>query len=892
LELQHAPGEDLKEKFIFLLDKIGVDVENTRFTDLSVLPDEVTMDFNRVRLEDAKERRDRARQAASGGSESSSEYHAEDEESGDNSMNARKLGETEVRRSRMLKSPKDVRSDAVRMANAVAQKRRLEMRERRIGPSGSEPEQKHRRSTDDDDCALDDKRISVAERAYECVVFQKFLRLWKERTVQKVVRRKFFEHQAEVYDRTSLLQQSFDMWKEQRWFARIGERATRRYRLTLLSKTWNNWAHQTAAIVQRTHEVQQRILARKYFNIWKRRVLAQREKVRRFRLQSALYRWMDACQRQRDLGIHALEKYRGNLVSRFYWQWYFAHLDVAVPQRYVECLAHTVLEDWAAKANGMIEMRLMAIEFRRQKDLQKVFAHWVYKTDRNLEDQDHALNHLDLRRRQAVFDSWRHQAGFAPLVKGMLEIVTDRIVYEKFTAWRKHTKNEIAAAEMYKENLARRMLRTWRLTLRHDIMTEHHDVAIQRNTLQQWVRQERLQLLTRTHNRKVARNVIQLFAQRCREKKEMLRRAYRQTAIHHRRSLVRDIFLYWHHRQQFLRERDQHAMNRFGATLLGKTLFTLRDRVAAIRHQEKLAEDAHYYFRAKQALSRWSVAATESRKQRIREAYHVVARNRKRQTAQRFFRRWLAKSDQLWDQDQRATDYAHSQLLELGRNILFNWNARATAVLDHWTEADDIDHRRIVGLAFNSWLENRRRLQEQELRAQVMVHEGQLRLAHKYLKRWDTRQARLGWRHQDAIRQYERTQTARGFSFFLEWHEKATRRQQRQNSSMRQLDSFEDITVIQTSKGATGTVTPLRGFKTPGWKTTGGSRRRGVLGNRILAPSTPIGSPGSPLKRFSAFGRSTLGRVVEPDDEDEGTLIGSGSGARTVGSRSSIAGGL
>lgn len=108
---------------------------------------------------------------------------------------------------------------------------------------------------------------------------------------------------------------------------------------------------------------------------------------------------------------------------------------------------------------------------------------------------------------------------------------------------------------------------------------------------------------------------------------------------------------------------------------------------------------------------------------------------------------------------------------------------------------------------------------------------------------------------------------------------------------MQQMDSFEDVTVIQPAKGGGGTVTPLRGFKTPGWKTTGGSRRRGVLGNRILAPSTPIGSPGSPLKRFGMFGRSTLGRVVEPDD-DEGTLVGSGSGARTIASRSSVAGGL
>jgi hypothetical protein len=50
-----------------------------------------------------------------------------------------------------------------------------------------------------------------------------------------------------------------------------------------------------------------------------------------------------------------------------------------------------------------------------------------------------------------------------------------------------------------------------------------------------------------------------------------------------------------------------------------------------------------------------------------------------------------------------------------------------------------------------------------------------------------------------------------------------------------------------------------------------------------------MGSPGSPLKRYGMFGKSMLGRVVEPDDEDEGTLVGSQKGL-TVGSQSTVGG--
>jgi hypothetical protein len=806
-------------------------------------------------------------------------YHAEDESQPrkDPRGTAQKVTQVEVRLPRRARTLRDPRDDALKAANAAAHKKRLEVRERRAAMSSSDTEQLSEDSTRSE---LED----VADRFYRDTVLHKCFHHWKDRTVQLVVRRKSFEEQATVFDRTALLGQSFDMWQEKRWFAVLERRAGRRYDLVLLAKTWDTWVRQTAVIVQRTHEVRQRILARKYFNAWKEFVQTNRKKVLNFQLSCALHRWISTFNKRQDIEQQAAEVYHGNLAHRVYWQWYFKHLNIAVPQRYAERLAHTALYQWGEKMDKVMELRTMAEEFLRRKTLQNIFSHWVYRTDGSLEQQDDAVNYLDWRRRQTVFDKWRRQAILAPLVKGMQDVVNDRIVYERFTAWKVRTKNEIAAAEMYKQNLIRKTFRTWRLTLRHDIMAEHHDTLLRRNILQQWTRQERLQLLARTHNRKLVRSAIQLFAEKCREKSGKLRRAYRQVALNHRRNLAKRIFYWWYEKSQYNAKLLHLQSNKYQATLIGKALFSWRNRLDVIKVQEDQAAHALYYFTAKRALARWNAAVNESKKNRLRQAYQAFSRNRKLRTAQLFFSYWRGRADNLWIKQQTAEEFAEASLHDVGRRVLFNWIHRTAKVADNDVEAEIFARRRLLGAALEVWIESHQNLRSLDDDADKRLREHNLTLISKYLDRWDKKFWRISRRTDDGLQWLARNETKRAQSLFRLWREKACQRQQlRDTTDIRQL---VDTTIIPLRDGA---VTPPRGLKTPGWKTTGGHRRRGILGNRSLMGTTPMGSPGSPLKRYGMFGKSMLGRVVEPDDEDEGTLVGSQKGL-TVGSQSTVGG--
>ena len=923
-----------------MVKTLGVDVTDTRYTDFTSVPQEITAEYNRSRLE-AKGRRGRARQLALSADEDEEEEDDDDNDGDDDGDDGDGDGgedgytaEDELRESRRASPQKgvmearfrarslgDPRDNALKAANAAARKRRSEVFEhrRRAGAgdmptSGSETERRSAEHWAAAPARPPEDLDRAAGQLYCGAVLRRYLGHWKERTVQLVVRRGFFAEQAAVFDRTALLRQSFDIWQEKRWFGLLERRAGRRYDLVLLAKTWDGWVRRTAAAVQRSHEGRQRILARKYFAAWRETVRAQREAVMRFQLSCALRRWTAALDERRARERKAAETHRENLAQRFYWLWYFRHLNVAVPQRYVERLAHLALCQWADRTDRIAELHQTADEFHRRRMLQAVLAHWAQRTNDVLERQDSALGHLDCRLLRTIFGAWRRRAALAPLVEAMRDVMDDRIAYETFSAWRTRAQNRIAAAEMYKQSLVCRTFRAWRLALRHDVLVEHRAMLLRRSTLRQWTLQERLRLLARTHHRKLGRGVIQLFADKCREKSARLLQAYRQVLLAHRRNLARRVFQWWYERAQRSDQQLQLQCHRSRTALALRALHGWRGRLGAVHAQERRAADACYFFAATHALARWRAAAAEARKNKLRRAYHLVSHGRKRRTAQLALDAWRARADDAWAMELAAARFAEASTRDVARGILACWVRRTAKAADDGSVANGVQQLRLLGVAFEAWRARSHRLREMDDTADEARHEHDLALVSKCLVRWDKKFWRVSRRSEDALGWLARNETKRVQSVFRLWRDKACQRRDVPDLRRRRpppaADYFGgDLTVLPLRGDSVATTAAVTPFRTPaGWGatttvTTGGHhRRRGILGNRSLTAAglaamgagasgamTPVGSPGSPLKRYGRFGKSImLGKVGELSDEDEGTLVG--SQARTTGSQSTTGG--
>jgi hypothetical protein len=183
MQMQSAPGEGLREKFGWMLEKIGVDLENSRYTDFTEpVPEAIMGEYNRMRYEAAKGRRDRGRSSGSENEEDDEEEYTGDDES---TGPQQRVSQVEVRPARRTLggSPEG----AVNAANAAAQRQRLNTQERRHASDSTEE------LTDD---SVHEELAHAASRFYTGVMMRKVFRHWKEKTVDIVVCNFFRERTA------------------------------------------------------------------------------------------------------------------------------------------------------------------------------------------------------------------------------------------------------------------------------------------------------------------------------------------------------------------------------------------------------------------------------------------------------------------------------------------------------------------------------------------------------------------------------------------------------------------------------------------------------------------------------------------------------------------------
>jgi hypothetical protein len=535
----------------------------------------------------------------------------------------------------------------------------------------------------------------------------------------------------------------------------------------------------------------------------------------------------------------------------------------------------------------VMELNAKAREFLRHRTLQKFLSHWVQRTEDSLDDQDRALDYYDMRRQQTALDNWRRQVTIARFTKCVRDLVDDRIMHEKFTIWRQRTRNEIAAAELYKVNLIRKTFLTWRLTLRHDIMAEYHDSQIRRNTLQHWVRQERLQLVSRTHNRKLVRGAVALFIEKMQEKQARLQVAAQQVRRMRRKNLAGRIFQWWREKLQYRASVLQERALKFRAVMVFKTmrsvLMNWQQRLRDIKAQEELADEARFFYTAKHALVKWKAATNESKKNRLRKTYQDISRERKRAIARIFFDHWRKRTREIWYMEHRAEErYRTVVLPDLGRGAISLWVDKMTQIQRNKNEANEVNNQRLMREGLEVWIAKFNHLRELDTRLEGYLREKNLELVGQYFEKWNNRYSRFATRIEVSVKESERRQK-RQYQFLLRmWKAKASLRQQSRRSSFE--GEYGEVTVIPMRDGA---VTPPRPFKTPGWKTTGRRKSGMMLNNRSLSlmPNASIGSPGSPLKRYNIFAKSMFGKVnFHHESEDDGTLVGSGPTHRSQSS--------
>lgn len=699
-----------------------------------------TSDYTRRRYEEAKRRRDRATGAYAASEEEEEEeegYTAEDEYDRQHVPPSLRRTSIEARSSRRRSGGGSPREGAIRAAELAAETRREEVKRRKeqlaVGEYGLEassipgPPRVPENAAD----ALYNLRMRTVLREY--------FHYWHLMTIQRVVRQRSLEQIAFLHDRRTLLRQAFDIWQEVRWFAVVERRAEVRYNSRLLASAFRLWIQKTAVIVQRSQEVRERILARKYFGAWRQVVVESNTKIRLFQLSGALLKWRNNLARKREMAAQAQEVFERNLAHRAYWTWFFKLCGMLGTRRSNEKLLLDKLSVWVDRTEEKIRMNRMAEAFFRRRTLQVVFEHWSFRTIKCLDQADIAADHREWSLARGAFEIWRRETRFTPILDAMVEFVNDRIGDTFFTAWRTRARQSIEAEKMSKIRLLKPVFRNWRLRVRHNVMVERVDERVAISALHEWVLHTRAREFRLYSERALKADTLSHWVERFRSQGDKMENLCHEMTVRRNRRIAANALRMLRRKLRLVQLSENEARAIYRSNLVSRALVKWRAESGVYVQLDDWADDAVYYFTVRRTLRRWKRAFKESRKQKLRAAYRVTARKTKRNLAAKVMEVWKNKFNRIHEMNDTAQDFRHKNVTSTALGVFQHWQTRAGGIMSLVAQAEEANDLRIMRQRLIIWIDRHYQNMELEEKARLFSEEAAARAAIKYFSLWETK---------------------------------------------------------------------------------------------------------------------------------------------------------
>jgi protein SFI1 len=290
-----------------------------------------------------------------------------------------------------------------------------------------------------------------------------------------------------------------------------------------------------------------------------------------------------------------------------------------------------------------------------------------------------------------------------------------------------------------------------------------------------------------------------------------------------------------------------------------------------VQHED-WAEDAIYYFTVRRTLRRWVRAFKDSKRRRLRAAFHTLSRKTKRDLAGVVMSIWRHKSNLIGRMEETARDSDRGRRRAISLSMLQHWHRRMDDLSTLRAAAESIDSTRLLRHHLLIWIDNHNRIQELEERAEILSESSAVRAAVKCFNAWETRSWHLHMLRMTADRKFERKRLK---TLLRMWRDQALERIEARERAERTRvhapagnddtidEEFGEDWVPPIHPGRS--TTPVGNLGLNSMLTT--PRRNAtttVVRNRLFV-RTPAGTPASPLLRFSGrrtadLGRSRLGR--------------------------------
>jgi len=622
-----------------------------------------------------------------------------------------------------------------------------------------------RTTTSEEQARFEDNAVFVRNISLS----RKYFRLWQHRVVEAEHRREL-EQIATAYDNKVLGRAALT-----EWLFLTKERQTEHARnIYLVGAAFSTWAHKTAAIINRSNEMRQRIMARKYFNTWRSIVLENNAKIRRFQLICAIHRWRTALFRRRQAEEHAAQVYQVNLVNRFRRLWWYRACEAVAPGLHNNFLMHEALSTWYQQTSAILHNQLVADRLNKARLANRVFQHWLERTDDYLDTGENAVDHRDWSVTRRHLDIWRRQTEYAPAVAHMAGRINRRLATNFLANWRLRCRQSLAAVAFLRANTFKHTLNIWDLHLRHNFLVVQQERRILVDALYSWVLQTRYQIFIRNvKNWLLAKNALLTWRQQTRRILRARRNNNHNAIYSLKHHLLSKFFHTWRNRLAEEAARGAKAEGHRGTVLAGKALRIWTARVRDIITLQSWVEPARKYLLMRNHLRLWRNALQNAKRNKIKSAYKQFYRYRRRRLLASVMNQWYSRMQTRRAMVLSAEDFNSSRIALIAQRTFMIWHERLAHVDQLNQVQQSWNNPPLLNSALDKWLLYLEHLANLGDLAEAYRNERLISTAAALFRRWQTKVFVLRTRETTAELLSDRIEKRRLVGLVRRWVERA-----------------------------------------------------------------------------------------------------------------------
>ena len=489
-------------------------------------------------------------------------------------------------------------------------------------------------------------------------------------------------------------------------FARIGLRAVSCRNDHLKKKAFTHWLAIAQDKVEATKAAERQMMRSRTFKAWKshtketeEKVQLGEEKARQVQLKKFLEKWK-AKKLKIDVDAEeAAEVDKCNMLERVFSKMAEKKKVKDFTKEVEQKNKQRALSTWVEKAQAVAEATQLADDENLLKAVEKTMKTWKQKTVKQVALNQEAEMIAETKKKADSMYKWHREAQTAPARRRVQGGHNAGVLKGALHSWKKRAEKEKQAAEIDRAKILREAFTKWRHQTRAKISQAISEGRAVAKAFKIWELKTKLKGAEAQREEDVKFACLEVWFDRAQDtrsrrwEREETARRYDNT------NLATSVLKCWYARMDEKAEFEAQAAELQAPRILGECFDSMREKVKKIAIDNKTARGCRKFFLMRTALYAWRDATFKAKREKRKQAYIKVRRNRKYAIGRRWLSVWRAKAQEKMALSEQANQFAQGKTYIIGMDKFDQWRARTDEVAEYeplWKEM-------VMRKFFNRW---------------------------------------------------------------------------------------------------------------------------------------------------------------------------------------------